>query len=400
MVDRKISRREALTAGGTAGAGLLVSTLTARTARGRLDNTLQVVDLTDLQGELPLDVISTQQILRQTEDWEHSSYGNTNWPAGGPQSLGYPTLVRNVHGRNQDQAYYLFYAHHDPMSGIGCAVARSIAGPYIKLMDQPGGSRRDSMVLTVPNYRPDGPNPGDPSHFSSPCVVWNQQEKLWFMYFHYFNHYHGAWTADENAPGEGWQMTGLATCPDLSSHDWTIWKDPEQGRISVWDIVPTLPTTSAEWMKSASSYHAIQRLPDGQWLAFLRGTPTRYPGPTVGFATSDDGRTWKFRDENPVIAPGKPWTDRANEYRPAFIGYLGRNAAGQHEYLVAWSEHSEPHVIYSRTTDFRSFRRDPRGYARWKGADGLVSAWREGDYLYLFAGSSLHVMELPVQKSG
>ena len=397
MVDRSISRRELLTAGGTAGVGLLASTLTARAAHGQLDNTLQVVDLTDLEGDLPLDVISSRQILRQTEDWEHSSYGNTKWPAGGHQSLGYPTLVKNVHGKNPDQAYYLYYAHHDPMSGIGCAVAQSITGPYIKLAKLPGVSRRNSMVLTVPNYSPDGPNPGDPSHYSSPCVVWNQEEQLWFMYFHYFNHFHAAWTASGSAPGEGWQMTGLATCPDLSSQTWTIWTDPATGGISVWDIVPTLPTTSAEWMKSASSYHAIQRLPDGRWLAFLRGTPTRYPGPTVGFATSDDGRNWKGFDDNPVIAPGRPWTRKSNEYRPAFIGCLGRTPDGRQEYLVAWSEHPEPHVIYSRTTDFRTFRRDPRGYAKWGGADGLVSVWREGDRLYLFAGSTQHVMKLPLR---
>jgi hypothetical protein len=190
-------------------------------------------------------------------------------------------------------------------------------------------------------------------------------------------------------------MTALATCADLSSQKWKIWEDPAKGKVSVWDIVPVLPTTDDEWMKSQSSYHAIQRLPDGRWLAFLRGTPTRYPGPTVGFATSRDGRNWKYFAENPVIAPGKPWTRKSNEYRPAFIGYLGRNDAGQPEYLVAWAEHPEPHIIYSRTTDFRTFQRDARGYAKWRGADGLVSVWREGDRLYLFAGTYIHEMALP-----
>ena len=67
----------------------------------------------------------------------------------------------------------------------------------------------------------------------------------------------------------------------------------------------------------------------------------------------------------------------------------------QHEYLVAWSEHSQPHVIYSTTRDFKSFQRDPRGYASWGGTDGLISVWREGQRLYLFAGHSLHEMALP-----
>ena len=356
-----------------------------------LDNNFKCVDLSDLKGPLPLTAISTTLILKQTENWEHSSYKNPQWPKGGHRSLGYPTVVKNDHGKNKDGRYYLFYAHHDPMAGIGCAVAKSIKGPYVKLADLPDSSRKHSRVLTVPNYRATGPNPDDPSHYSSPCVVWNEKAKHWFMYFHYFNHFHGAWTADAKFPGEGWQMTALATCADLAENNWTIWKDPRLSKVSVWDIVPALPTTDTAWSKSASSYHAIQRLPDGQWLAFMRGTPTRHPGPTVGFATSHDGRSWKHFAENPVIAPGKPWTKKTTEYRPAFIGYLGNK-----KYLVAWSEHSEPHVIYSTTTDFKTFQRDPRGYARWKGPDGLVSPWREGNRLYLFAGKHLHEIALPV----
>ena len=394
--DPQLSRRHWLTGSGLAALSLagLRSPRAAEPAQP-LDNNLQCVDLSDMKGRLPLDVVSTRQVLKQTEDWEHSAYKNPQWPAGGHRSLGYPTVVQNTHGQQPDGKFYLFYAHHDPMSGIGCAVAEKISGPYVKLADLPDSNRKHSRILTVPNYRPDGPNPDDPSHYSSPCVVWNVDEQLWFLYFHYFNHLHGAWTASADAPGEGWQMTALATCPDLSSHRWTIWKDARQGRVSVWDIVPVLPTTNAPWMRSASSYHAIQRLPDGRWLAFLRGTPTRYPGPTVGFATSTDGRRWKHLAENPVIAPDKPWTRKSNEYRPAFIGYLGRNTSGQHEYLVAWSEHPEPHVVYSTTTDFQTFRRDPRGYAKWRGTDGLVSVWRSGRRLHLFAGNSVHEMVLP-----
>jgi len=362
-----------------------------------LDNNLKCVDLSDLKGPLPLDAVSTTQILKQTEKWEHSSWENPQWPKGGHRSLGYPTLVKNDHGKNPDGRYYLYYAHHDPMSGIGCAVAKFIKGPYIKLAALPGSGRKHSRVLTVPNYRATGPNPGDLSHYSSPCVVWNEKEQLWFMYFHYFNHYHGAWTASSDSPGEGWQMTALATCPDLAANNWTIWKDTRQGKVSVWDIVPVLTTTDKLWMKSASSYHAIQQLPNGQWLAFMRGTPTHGPGPTVGFAKSIDGRHWKNFTGNPVIASGKPWTKKTNQYRPAFIGYLGKNATGLSKYLVAWSEHSNPHVIYSTTTNFRTFKRDARGYVKWKGPDGLVSPWREGNRLYLFAGKYLHEIALPVK---
>ena len=111
---------------------------------------------------------------------------------------------------------------------------------------------------------------------------------------------------------------------------------------------------------------------------------------------SDRGvRHWENFTENPVIASGKLWTKKSNEYRPAFIGYLGRNTADQREYLVAWSEHSEPHIIYSTTKDFK---RDTRGYAKWKGPDGLVSPWREGNHMYLFAGKHLHKIALPVSQ--
>ena len=394
--NHAIRRRQWLAGSGVAALACRESeAASAAQSAGHLDNNLQCVDLSDLRGPLPLDVVSTTRTLEQTEDWEHSSYRNTGWPNGGHNSLGYPSVVQNTHGKNPDGRFYLFYAHHDPMSGIGCAVADSVLGPYRKLPALSGTARAHSRVLTVPNYRAAGPNPDDPSHYSSPCVVWNEEEQLWFMYFHYFNHFHGAWTASPTAPGEGWQMTALATCPDLARLQWTIWTNSDVGKVSVWDIVPVLPTTDEPWMSSASSYHAIQRLPDGRWLAFLRGTPTAGPGPTVGFAASANGRRWQHLSNHPVISAGQPWTENAQEYRPAFVGYLGKRVAGQHTYLVAWSEHSQPHVIYSTTTDFQTFRRDPRGYAKWKGPDGLVSVWREGKRLYLFAGASVHEMLLP-----
>ena len=365
-----------------------------------LDNNLKCVDLSDLKDPLPLNVTSSKQILKRTENWEHSSFRNPGWPAGGHRSLGYPTVVKNVHGLNQDGRYYLYYSHHDPSSGIGCAVAEKIDGPYIKAaIHHPAfGGWTDSQVLVNRNYHPSGPNRDDTSHYSSPSVVWNGDEQLWFMYFHYFNHYYGgaggeAWNLKH--PGLGHQMTGLATCADLSSHHWKIWTDPVWRQVSVWDIVPVLPTTAQKWMNSQSSYHAIQRLPDGRWLAFLRGTPDA-GGPTVGFGTSTNGRHWEYFPENPVIAKGKAWARESREYRPAFIGYLGPGSTGQPEYLVAWAEHPAPHIIYSTTTDFKTFRRDPRGYAKWKGVDGPVSVWREKNTLYLFAEKQVHVMKLPV----
>jgi hypothetical protein len=313
-------------------------------------------------------------------------------------------MVKNTHGANPDNKYYFYYAHHDPTSGIGAAVADTITGSYTKAAvahEVLGVGWTDSQVLVNPLYRPGGMPTDWIGHYSSPSVVWNGNESKWFMYFHYYNHYWGgagdpageAWST--NNPGMGRQMTGLATTADLSSHNWTIWTDPTWGAVSAHNIVPVLQTTDAAWASSASSYNGIQQLPNGQWLAFVRGTNNSTGLPTVGFATSADGRSWTYSSENPVIASDKPWTVDTSEYRPKFIGYLGKNETNEDEYLVAWAEHSNPHIIYSTTTDFETFERDSRGYADWGvNEDGIVSAYREGDTLFLFSGKYVHTMDL------
>jgi len=359
-----------------------------------LDGNLQIVDLSDLNAPLPLTVDSSTQILTRTQDWEHSSFGNPAWPSGGLSTLGYPTVVKNTHGLNPDGNYYYYYAHHDPMSGIGAAVATTIDGPYTKI------SPTDSKVLTVPNYNPAGPNPGDPSHYSSPTVVWNEDTQLWHLYFHYFNHFHSAWDANPSYPGQGFQMTALATTPDLSSHNWTILTDPSYSVVSVDDIVPVLHTTDEDWANEATSYNYISRLPDDTWLAFMRGTTELTNDGSVtelGFATSSDGINFNYFAENSTINSSKPWTTPSTEFRPKFIGYLGKNGSNEDEFLVAWGEGGNPQIIYGTTTDFKTFVRDARGYASWGvGEDGTVSAFREGNSLFLFTGTDVLEMILPV----
>jgi hypothetical protein len=115
----------------------------------------------------------------------------------------------------------------------------------------------------------------------------------------------------------------------------------------------------------------------------------------LGFATSVDGQVWDFFLENPVIHQADGGNGKQGVYRPHFIGSLGDG-----EYLLCWSE-SQPYdggatPIYGRTRDFKRVVRDPRGYARWPTPDGLVTAWREKDKLYLFAGKHVHLMRLPV----
>ena len=156
-------------------------------------------------------------------------------------------------------------------------MASSITGPYTKAAvahEVLGTGWTDSQVLVNPLYRPLGMPVNWIGHYSSPSVVWNEDEGLWFMYFHYYNHYwggaplqpngdHGEYWSTNN-PGIGHQMTALATTPDLSSHDWTLWTDSVWAEVSVDNTVPVLPTTDDTWMESLSSYHAIHRLPTGR----------------------------------------------------------------------------------------------------------------------------------------
>ena len=112
-----------------------------------LDNNLKVVDLI---GDLPLNVDSTTQILWHSEAWEQNN-----------PTLGFTTIVKNDRGQNPDNKYYLYYAHHDPESGIGVAVADTLTGPYTKI------SPPDSRVLVASGGSPN-------QHLSTPSVVWNE----------------------------------------------------------------------------------------------------------------------------------------------------------------------------------------------------------------------------------
>ena len=363
-------------------------------SEGRLDNNLKCVDLSDMKGDLPLNVVSSKKILVRSEAWEYSTW---TLEARKDDTVGYPSMVHNDRGKNPDGKYYLYYAHHDPTSGIACAIADTIEGPYHKLK-QHDPSRPHSLVLVNPHFPG---KKGDPSHYSSPSVVWNEEEQLWFMYFHYYNHYHRLWEEHPDYPGGGNQMTGLATSPDLSSHTWTLVEDTRHEKVNIPKIMPVIPTTKKPWMYGTSSYHSIQRLPTGEWLAFLRGTDVK-GACSVGFARSQDGRKWNLFPENPMIRPKSGPDGEIGIYRPGFIGYLGKDSAGKHRYLVVWAESRKgadvPKMRYGYTTDFIKIMPDSRGFAKWSGGDGLISTWRVDDKLYLFAAKYLHVMKLPVSR--
>ncbi|MBX0311556.1 MAG: hypothetical protein JHC31_07220 [Sulfurihydrogenibium sp.] len=346
-------------------------------------NNLHCVDLSDLKEDLPLDIKSRKVILEITEDWER---GYEGFPYD-DSFFGYPTVVRNIHGPNPDYKYYLFYAHHMVGSCIGVAISDNIEGPYIKLKDI-DKKRKNSCVLCPPN-----PSPENLFHYSTPVVVWNEEKQAWFMYFHYYK--------NEFDIGKGHQKTALAICKDLSTHIWEPLTD-ESG-----NLIPVLPTTRERWMNSQSSYHAIQRLPNGTWLAFLRGTGGSYEVAqgkkiwvqdpcALGFATSNDGIHWNYFPENPIIHQKDGGGGRDGVYKPRFVGFLGND-----EYLLCWSESryydKDPRIIYGKTSDFKHIKRDKRGYAKFiPKYDGIITPWREGKYLYLFTGKELLTMELPV----
>ena len=140
-------------------------------ALGFLDNNLRCVDLSDLTSSVPLTVTQSFQVLWQTEGWEHNTFDRAD-----DDSVGYLSVVKNSRGKNPDNKYYLYYAHHDPCSGIGCAVAEAIEGPYRKLA-RLDANRHDSIVLANPHYPIMKPPVGDPSHYSSPCVIWCEADQ-------------------------------------------------------------------------------------------------------------------------------------------------------------------------------------------------------------------------------
>ena len=345
-----------------------------------LDNNLNVVDLSDLDADLPLDIVETKQILSLTEDWENS------WNKTPLDSLGYPSIVKNDRGPNPDNKFYLYYAHHDIPSGIGCAVADDILGPYQKIVEL-DPDREDSRVLRHRDLQVY-------HHLSSPSVVWNPQAEIWYLYFHT---YHNLWES-----GQGHQQTYLATCRDLATHQWDTLTNPD----GTWKIV--LPVSKENWMNSQSSYHNVCVLPpDGTFLAFLSGGggktdektgelvfPAEFGG--MGFGTSPDGLEWTYFPENPIFKSGQA-------HKVGFIGYLGDG-----EYLVAWGKIDwgtgrktveDKQIFYGRTRDFKTIVPDPRGPARWISLDrnDVLSTWREGDQLYLFGGKHIHIMKLPVK---
>ena len=334
-------------------------------------NNVHLLDLTGLSVPRALEAPArSKQVLANSEAWEDGP--------GGAASVGYLTVVRNIHGEAPDGRFYLFYAIHDPGGGIAVAVSDSLDGDYVKLA-RTDRTRSDSVVLAAPSV------PARSSHFSSPVVAWNQDEKLWFMYFHYYS--------NEWSEGRGHQKTALATTADLSSHQWTVWVDDSDRYRAV------LPVSQEPWMNSQSTYHSVGRLPNGLWVALLRGVGGGYDEargrawvqnpPAVGIAVSPDGRRWAQLPGNPLLGNASAGRDGI-AYRPLFLGLGDRGVL-----YLAWSEavppSGKPRAFYSEFDLSRNRLERSHPIERWTPSDGAATPWRRGDDVYVFSGQSLYV---------
>jgi hypothetical protein len=324
-------------------------------------NALDLRDQTCFPG---LTLITDQQTLTNTETWEDGL-------GPGKDRVGYPSVVHNTHGANPDGKFYLFYAIHDPYSGIAAATAETLDGPWTKV--GPGGvSQPDSRVLRAPR------RPRTTSHFSSPVVTWNESEKLWFMYFHFYS--------NEWEKGGGHQRTALATSRELAARDWTPWVDADGKLIAV------MPVVKQRWMNSQSTYHAIYKLPGRYWLAFLRGVGGQYSKGNawqqdpaqLGMAVSTDGRRWAELPGNPLIHQRDGRGGKAGVYRPEFIALL------RDQFLLSWAESdyydANPTPVAGVSTDLIRVTPTQVGFGDWRPADGAASTWRQGDVVHFFYG--------------
>lgn len=297
-----------------------------------------------------LKLLDQVKVLEKSEDWE---VGDSNILPG------YPSVVRNINGRNADGKYYLFYAVHDPPSGIGCAVSENIESPFTKLA-KIRTKMSDSRILKAPT-RPRGT-----SHFSSPVVIWNPVNNLWHLYFHFFR--------NEISTGFGHQKTALATTDDLGRGKWEILSDKEDRYIT-----PML--AHGEWTNSQSSYHAISRLPDGQWLALLRGTSMNNRTTSLGFGISTDGVFWALMPPTPAITTNT----EEKVVKPVAVAIINE---GNIAYV--WSvynkrrQHSQ---AYINSVGKLKINSDNIFLNNWSPGDGASSIWRNGSEINIFSAN-------------
>lgn len=416
-----------------------------------LGNRLPLMQLSNASGSFvqrAMKKISINGIL-DYETWEKGRYTGGN----SSDSVGYPSVVQNIHGASSDGRCYLYYAHHDPTSGIGCMVAASPADTFTRYNRlatgdaalKSWGNVNNSLVLEAyyngdyitgqtSNY---ATTTGDPRHFCSPCVVWSREDNLWYMFFHYYDPY----PAGETASGS--QKTGLAFCADLTLNRWYILRDGTSFDSYIRPILPAFPEalySNQSWISGQSSYHYIAQLPSGQWLAFMRGTTNDSNSfTTIGVALSSDGINWHYLPDglngigNPVISQTDGATPVGSNprgqgnYRPHFMLYLGLQDSStplvtlNNLYQGIWSEAQSGdgnlQIIsgkmpesgisaYLFPASYRAFTDEylaiqppltsqlESGQNGEFAIDGSFSPLRVGNYLYIFIGKDVYRIDL------
>lgn len=232
--------------------------------------------LSDLRG---LDLMvtaapATEIILQKTEGWE----------TGSGTVPGYPAVI--VDHTTDDDTVRMFYSVHDAPAGIGLANSESILGQFEKVAVT-NLFWADSRILKAPR-RPVGT-----SHFSSPSVVWDEDARLWRLYFHYY--------ASEVARGFGHQKTTVASTHDLGGADWEIHSDESGNYIATHLVDP-------DWGASQSSYHVVARIGQNAWVSLMRGTNTKKDSlgvetpyeTSIAIAISYDGLQWSRLTDKPI----------------------------------------------------------------------------------------------------
>ncbi len=165
--------------------------------------------------------------------------------------------------------YYLFYAPHDDPGGISMMMAQDLNGPWTEYANNP-------FIENV-WFREDGSEIYRVPHVSSPDVIWNETEQLFFLYFHGNN-----------------TQTRFATSPDLIH--WTY------GDIAV--VAKDFMETGNEASYARVYEHTVPGL-DNKYIMLLMGKD--HSGiRKIYWAHSQDGRNWAAVKEplaDPLNAP-------------------------------------------------------------------------------------------------
>jgi hypothetical protein len=165
-----------------------------------------------------------------------------------------------------------------------------------------------------------------------------------------------------------------------------------------------MPVTQERWANIANTYNDVCKLPNGLFFAAMGGTGgviaadhtiTSTDPVTIGSALSVDGRQWVYNINNPILGSGDGTPGAEQTHRAQFTGYCGNGT-----YLIGWTSAdndpalNQPRVGY--TTDFQAIT--DKHCPLTSGSvfiDGTpVTAWREGDKLYLIGGRHIYEFQI------